>query len=105
MACCGQKRDAVRTQARAPVRAAQRVMPGAPVRTAPAAALALSEVDGASDRGLAVMLQYRNRSPITVRGARTGKRYEFLCGGAMQTVDAQDAEALIATGMFDRIRN
>ena len=79
MSCCGQKRDAVRAQVRAP----QRVM--------------------ADPDPTTVRLQYRHRSPITVRGAKTGKRYEFLGGGAMQTVDRQDAEALIATGMFDRI--
>jgi hypothetical protein len=50
-----------------------------------------------------VTLQYRNRSPITVRGSATGRRYEFLCAGSMQSVDSHDAEALIATGMFDRI--
>ena len=88
MACCGQKRDAVRAQ----VRATPRVSAAAP---APVRA----------DHPSSVTLQYRHRSPITVRGATTGRRYEFLCGGALQAVDAQDADALIATGMFDRIRS
>jgi len=39
----------------------------------------------------------------TITGKVTGKRYRFQGTGAMQAVDRRDADAMIATGAFERV--
>jgi hypothetical protein len=101
MACCGQKRDEIVAEARttnfvAHPYAPSHVGPGGPDRAAPAAS-------PGRDRNLTVTIRCRDRSAVIVRGAATGKRYQFSGGRSMQAVDRRDAEALVATGLFERI--
>src|SRR5258707_1187159 len=101
MSCCGQKRDAIAaetysTSAGTQHHAQPRV---APFRPGPAPAAALP----GPDRSLTVTLRYRSRSSAIVRGPQTGNRYQFTGGGSMQAVDRRDAEAMVATGQFERI--
>jgi hypothetical protein len=51
----------------------------------------------------AVTLKYLENSPIRVRGAATGREYEFSGVQPVQSVDAWDAEALLQTRFFQRI--
>jgi len=94
MACCGQKRNA----AGAEVRSAHHP-PVRPASPPPAATSMLPGQNG--DRS--VTLRYRSKSAVVVQGPATTARYQFAGGGSMQAVDRRDAEALIATGMFERI--
>jgi len=101
MSCCGQKRDLVAAEARttdfvARPYAQSRVMPGRPGLTA-------GGVSPAPDRNFTVTLRCRDHSALIVRGATTGKRYQFSGGRSMQAVDRRDAEALVATGLFEKI--
>jgi hypothetical protein len=50
-----------------------------------------------------VTLLRRDRGVISVGGPVTGKRYQFSGAGSMQSVDRRDAEALLATGSFERV--
>src|SRR5262245_35710817 len=98
--CCGQNRQAA-AASDAPhlqVAAAPAVMSRTGITNAPTRPAVY-----AVDQKSAVTLQCRHRSPLTVVGPATGKRYQFLAGGSMQAVDAPDAEALLATGLFRRV--
>ena len=101
MSCCGQKRDLVAAEAHTTNHVTRpytqsRVMPGGPGLTARAPS-------PVPDRNLTVTLRCRDHSAVIVRGATTGKRYQFSGGRSMQAVDRRDAEALVATGLFERI--
>jgi hypothetical protein len=101
MSCCGQKRDAVAAEGR-PTNfvthsyGPSRVVPGG-------RGLAAGAASPAPDRNFTVTIRCRDRSALIVRGSTTGKRYQFSGGGSMQAVDRRDAEALVATGLFERI--
>ncbi len=48
-------------------------------------------------------LRYKDASPIRVRGPRTGREYRFSAADPEQSVSRQDAEALLGTGLFQRL--
>jgi hypothetical protein len=50
--------------------------------------------------GGGVALRCLRREAFVVRGPRTGWRYEFSESAPVQAVAMQDAELLVATGMF-----
>jgi hypothetical protein len=101
MSCCGQKRDSIAADARSRNVVTQpHVQPRvAPVRPGPAA----PAVSPAPDRNLTVTLRYRGQSTLSDRGAQTGNRYQFSRGRTMHAVDRRDVEALVATGLFERV--
>ena len=102
MSCCGQKREGVSVQASRPANFA--AYPGAqPSVVLAAPTRATGTAFAPPDRNRTVTLQYRSRSAVIVSGSTTGKRYQFSVGGSMQAVDKRDAEALIASGLFERI--
>jgi hypothetical protein len=102
MSCCGQKRERVAAETGRPTNftvhhaVKSRIMPVRPT-------LATGAVSPPPDRNLAVTLRYRSRSALIVLGSTTGKRYQFTGQGSMQAVDRRDAEALVASGLFERI--
>jgi hypothetical protein len=49
-----------------------------------------------------VYLQYREHSPIRVRGLATGRVYQFSGRQTVQPVDERDASALLQTRLFRR---
>lgn len=49
-----------------------------------------------------VVLRYRERARVMVRGPVTGRSYEFSAGQPSQSVDARDAESLLRTRYFMR---
>src|SRR5947209_20125956 len=95
--CCGQKRAALKNSANTqPVRP-QPVPPRPPAFAypdTPAAGASASSTSGS------VRLLYTERSLIRVRGAATGKEYEFSGAAPVQTIDRVDAAALLATRFF-----
>lgn len=64
----------------------------------PAQARAWTVPDGAHS----VVLRYRERARVLVRGPVTGRAYEFSAGQPTQPVDARDAELLLRTRHFTR---
>ena len=95
--CCGQKRAALKSSA-----ITQPVRPH-PVPPRPRA-LAYPDppATGGDTRrpSGSVRLLYTERSLIRVRGAATGKEYEFSGAAPVQTFDRADAAALLATRFF-----
>ena len=53
-----------------------------------------------ANSGSGVALRSLRSDAFVVRGPRTGWRYEFSANTPVQSVAAQDAELLVATGMF-----
>jgi len=53
--------------------------------------------------GSTVTLLARDGAMTSVTGRITGKRYRFQGAGAMQSVDRRDADALVASGAFERV--
>ena len=47
-------------------------------------------------------IEYSERSNIRVRGAATGRLYEFSAARHTQTVDGRDAAALLESRFFRR---
>jgi hypothetical protein len=100
MGCCGQKRAALRAAA-SPHQA-----PSLPAASAPpgrdlAPLIAVSGPAGAPQRLLpAIALRYLAGASIALRGAVTGRLYEFSRVRAVQAVDAQDAAQLLRTSFF-----
>ena len=47
-------------------------------------------------------LQYREQSPVRVRGLATGRFYQFSGTQSVQAVDERDAAALLQTRLFRR---
>jgi hypothetical protein len=101
MPCCGQKRNALKTntslstshsavshhwptprpgQVQAPVHSGAAVAPGAFV----------------------IALEYTERSTIVVEGSATHRLYEFSAAAPVQMVDSRDAAALLSTRFFLR---
>jgi len=56
---------------------------------------------GATSEARGVMLRYRERTRLLVRGPVSGRNYEFAPQQATQ-VGARDAEVLLRTGRFIR---
>jgi hypothetical protein len=86
MGCCGSKQAQPVTRSN----------PGGH-HAAPAGVLAR---DPATPGG--VVLRYRERAPVLVRGPVTGLPYAFSSGQPTQSVDARDAQALLRTRLFTR---
>ena len=92
MGCCGQSRNELQVAMPAALRPAW-PMPAVQGPDAPAAT-----AGGAR----AVVLRYRERARVLVRGPVTGQAYAFSAGQPTQPVDARDAEALLRTRHFVR---
>jgi len=93
--CCGQKRQGISTS-RQDTAVGRAQTQGA---AAPVAASAPRDAGTGSN----VTLVARDGSILSVFGRVTGRRYQFHRAGGMQVVDRRDAEALIATGAFERV--
>jgi hypothetical protein len=95
MGCCGQKRS-------------QPAMPATGrAASAPAMQRRTGAVAGASSGGGAgaargVILRYRDRVRVRVRGPVTGQSYEFSAEQPTRWVDARDADTLLRTRHFMR---
>jgi hypothetical protein len=85
MPCCGQGRQALKTE---------------PAATASQPALRAAPESAPLALGGAVRLRFLHRSPVRVQGPVSGRWYEFSGEAADQMVDARDAHALTATGYF-----
>lgn len=84
MSCCGQRRSAA-------------AMPLAATRPAwPAPSMAHSHGTRT------VVLRYRERARVLVRGPVTGQAYEFSADRPAQAVEVRDAEAMLRTARFVR---
>ena len=59
--------------------------------------------DGVPDPN-AVKLLFRGRAPIQVRGAFTGKLYQFPRPNAVLAVDPRDATLMVQTRLFRQIQ-
>ena len=105
MSCCGQKRDAIADGARPTNLVSSDRRGPAPSSAGSALPRAPGRFDAPAlpDRNLGVTLRSRQRAALAVRGSATGKRYLFAGHGSTQAVDHRDAEALVATGWFERI--
>ncbi len=85
MSCCGQRRSA-----------SPAVTPAAALRSAwPAPSMALPHAR-------TVVLRYRERARVLVRGPVTGQAYEFSADRPAQAVEVHDAEAMLRTTHFVR---
>lgn len=69
---------------------------------APVAAPSITPSDSAVPSAGSVCLQYKEPSPIRVRGMATGRVYEFSGAQPVGTVDERDALALLQTRLFLR---
>jgi len=88
MPCCGQKRAALRTT-RAPA-------------TGPVAARPLPPRPAVAAAHADVPIEYVEQPRIQVRGAVTGRVYQFSHRERIQLVDARDAAGLLGTSYFRR---
>jgi hypothetical protein len=91
MSCCGQRRAAAAASARAP---GQSVPNSSPAASAPSLPVSKD-----------LLLRYLGAQPLSLRGPRTGRAYYFAAPGSAMTVDANDAGALLGTGLFARLVN
>jgi len=89
MSCCSQKRDALVNTDRFAEKAAREQVSARVAAPPPSA-------------GSTVTVRMRDRSPMVIQGA-SGKRYQFHGAGSMQAIDKHDAEALLASGLFERV--
>ncbi|MFZ5636129.1 MAG: hypothetical protein ACOY82_06030 [Pseudomonadota bacterium] len=62
-----------------------------------------SAVSGIADSSRAVVLRYRERTPVRVRGPATGRFYAFSAAQPTRAVDPRDAAPLLRTGKFVRV--
>lgn len=99
MPCCGQKRDALKTNTSLStsrdVISDHRPTPRPAPIHAPVPARA-----SAAPGGFAIALKYTERSAIVVEGSVTHRIYEFSAAAAVQMVDSSDAAALLRTRFF-----
>lgn len=63
--------------------------------------MTLADSPALNDRS--VYLQYREQSPIQVRGLATGRVYQFSDKQPVHAVDERDAAALLQTRLFRRV--
>ena len=102
MGCCGQKREALRSNPSPTVTATPAVTKPTSNNWSSAGTLSQqAPVAGATAYSM-VTLQYLENSPILVRGPVTGRLYEFSNAQPVQSVDLRDAETLLRTGFFRR---
>ena len=94
MSCCGQKRVAL-----AQGRAAE-----PPSRTGATAAGVAAHMHAASPANGDVLLFYLGPTVFSTRSARTGRAYRCSGTGARVAVDRRDAESLLRTRLFTRVR-
>jgi hypothetical protein len=94
MPCCGQKRAAFRSRPEARVVSPTGPSPIEPAR--PRAPVPPAQTARRAER----KIQYTERSSVRVRGNATGRYYEFSGADSVQSVDARDAPALLATRFF-----
>lgn len=87
MTCCGQTRSRAGAS---------------PLSAAPAAAAPGAVGSGVAKSQSEVVLRYRDRARILVRGPVTGRSYVFSAGQPTQPVASRDAEVLLATRYFAR---
>jgi hypothetical protein len=101
MGCCGSRRAQAAQAAQAVPRAAAAARP---VAAAPGPNGYARVPTGIRGRGAAgggaVVLRYRERARVQVRGPVTGRVYEFSAGQPTQPVDARDAQTLLRTRLF-----
>ncbi len=95
MACCGQKREGMAAE----VRSARFNRPTGGLQGQAMNAQASNGQSGERT----VTLMYKPRSAVAVVGPTTKTRYQFSGGGSLQAVDRRDAEAMVASGMFERV--
>ena len=98
MPCCGQKRAAFRQRSatRAFVPAPPSPPPSPVARTRPPAAAQRADPPARGER----KVEYTERSSVRVRGSATGRIYTFSAKQSVQSIDARDAQALLATRFF-----
>jgi hypothetical protein len=98
MPCCGQKREALKSDGRPATRAATPLINN--VVPSP------RESQDASGRGVdpaaSQRVRYLEKSPVLVRGPATGRPYEFSAARPVQPVDSRDAGPLLRTRFFSR---
>jgi len=106
--CCGQKRALLTTHPSPlpetvpiPRRNAPASVPARPNAPAPRATTASPISAGPAQSP--VRLQYKEHSPIQVRGLATGRVYRFSGSQPLQEVDERDAASLLQTPFFRRI--
>lgn len=85
MSCCGQRRSA-----------SPAVTPAALRPAWPAPSMAHPHATRT------VVLRYRERARVLVRGPVTGRAYEFSAERPAQAVEVRDAEAMLRTAHFVR---
>lgn len=93
MTCCG--------QGRATLRASQTTTPKLP-GARPAAAAGFGRAIVAATQKPVAMVRYIGAAPIVVRGAASGRTYQFTAGRSVQPVDARDVAGLLKKGIFRR---
>lgn len=104
MGCCGQKRSQPPGVMPATLRPAwlapvlQRLDPH-PASTGDGLAQAMH---GPAAVARGVLLRYRERARVLVRGPVSGRHYEFSAEQPNQVVEARDVEALLLTRYFMR---
>ncbi len=49
-----------------------------------------------------IVLRYLRTSPIRIRGAVTGREYDFCASGPVAIIDVRDLPSLLGTGYFER---
>jgi len=89
MACCGQRREQLKTpiNREGTTQTANWISPQPRKAAAPPSS---------------VKLRYLASARIRVTGSTTGRQYEFSGAAALQNVDARDAEALVRSKFFRR---
>ena len=99
MPCCGQKRASFRSRPEA--RGFSPTSPSPPASpTVARARPAASALPAQTPRRAERKVRYTERSNVRVRGSATGRYYEFSDADPVQSVDASDAPALLATRFF-----
>lgn len=92
MTCCGQGRANLRASQATPKSAAAR----------PAAGTGFGRAIVAAAQKPVAMVRYIGAAPIVVRGAASGRTYQFAAARSVQPVDARDIAGLLKKGIFRR---
>lgn|GEM_PF-1314951 len=96
MSCCGQKRQALSAS-----NSTWQPTPAVPDPVASYQSPTQSLVAVDSTGPTVTLLSRHGVTSLT--GVVTGKHYHFQGRGAMQTVDQQDADAMITSGAFEQV--
>ncbi len=97
--CCGQKRQAQRNSATPSGPAIPQRIGGAGV-SGPAGVSVVRVAAPAQALSTPVSVRYLRTSPIRVRGAGSGRSYDFSASRQTQPVDRRDLPGLLRTGFF-----